>query len=85
MLIWNSCFTSFRPETSLGMNQITSSIDFADLLEMLGGDEQIVTSLLSKFVEELTSDHAAGEQVMVDYDAEALRQIAHRIRGTSAS
>ena len=85
MLISNSCFTSFRPETSLGMNRIPSSIDFADLLEMLAGNEQIVTSLLSKFVEELTSDHAAGEQVMVDYDAKALRQIAHRIKGNSAN
>jgi len=44
------------------MNQIPSSIDFAALLEMLGGDEQILTSLLSKFAEELTSDLAASAQ-----------------------
>ena len=48
------------------MNQIPSSIDFAALLEMLGGDEQIVTSLLSMFLKELISDHAASEQATVD-------------------
>ena len=67
------------------MNQIPSSIDFAALLEMLGGDEQILTSLLSKFAEELTSDLAASAQAIVDQDAELLRQIAHRIKGTSAN
>ena len=85
MLIWNSCFAPFRPETPLGMNQIPSSIDFAALLEMLGGDEQILTSLLSKFAEELTSDLAASAQAIVDHDAELLRQIAHRIKGASAN
>ena len=48
------------------MNQIPSSIDFAALLEMLGGAEKIVTSLLSMFLEELISGHAAGEQATVD-------------------
>ena len=67
------------------MNQVPSLIDFDALLEMLGGEKQIVTSLLSKFVEELTSDLAASEQAMVDHDAETLRQIAHRIKGTSAN
>jgi len=67
------------------MNQIPSSIDFAALLELLGGDEQILTSLLSKFAEELTSDLAASAQAIVDQDAELLRQIAHRIKGTSAN
>ena len=67
------------------MNQVPSSIDFDALLEMLGGDKQIVASLLSKFVEELNSDLAASEQAIVDHDAEALRQIAHRVKGTSAN
>ena len=44
-----------------------------------------MTSLLSKFVEELTSDVTASEQAMVDYDAEAQRQIARRIKGNSAN
>ena len=55
------------------MNQVPSPINFAALLEMLGGGKQIVGSLLSKFAEELTSDLAASEQAMVDHDAEALR------------
>ncbi len=66
------------------MNQAPSPINFAALLEMLGGEKQIVASLFSKFSEELTSDLAASEQAMVDHDAEALRQVAHRIKGTSA-
>ena len=67
------------------MNQVPSPIDFAALLDMLGGEKQIVASQLSKFVGELTSDLAASEQAVVDLDAEALRQIAHRVKGTSAN
>ena len=67
------------------MNQVLLPINFAALLEMLGGERQIVASLLSKFAEELTSDLPASEQAMVDQDAEALRQVAHRIKGTSAN
>ena len=67
------------------MNQMPAPIDFAALLEMLGGDQQIVASVLSKFVGELTSDVAASEHASADSDAEALRQIAHRIKGTSAN
>ncbi len=67
------------------MNQIPSSIDFAALFEILDRDKQIVASLLSKFAEELTSDLAVSAQASVDHDAEALRQVAHRITGTSAN
>ena len=67
------------------MNQIPPPIDFAALLEMLGGDQQIVASVLSKFVGELATDIAACEQANIDNDTEALRQIAHRIKGTSAN
>ena len=67
------------------MNQLPSPIDFSALLEMLGGDKQMVASLLSKFVDELTTDLTASEQAITDQDAEALRQIAHRIKGTSAN
>ena len=67
------------------MNQVPLPVDLAALLEMLGGEKQIVASLLFKFVEELTSDLAASEQAVVDHDAEALRQIAHRVKGTSAN
>ena len=67
------------------MKQLPSPIDLSALLEMLGGDKQIVASLLSKFVDELTTDLAASELAITDQNAEALRQIAHRIKGTSAN
>ena len=67
------------------MKQLPSPIDLSALLEMLGGDKQIVASLLSKFVDELTTDLAASELAITDQDAEALRQIAHRVKGTSAN
>ena len=67
------------------MKQLDSPLDFSALLEMFGGDKQIVASLLSKFVDELTTDLAASELAITDQDAEALRQIAHRIKGTSAN
>ena len=67
------------------MSQIPPLIDFAALLEMLGGDRQVVVSLLSKFVDELATDLAASGQASANHDAEALRQIAHRIKGTSAN
>ena len=67
------------------MKQLPSPLDFSALLEMLGGDKQIVASLLSKFVDELTTDLAASELAITDQDAEALRQIAHRVKGTSAN
>ena len=44
-----------------------------------------MASLLSKFVDELTTDLAASELAITDQDAEALRQIAHRVKGTSAN
>ena len=43
------------------MNRVPSPIDFVALLEMLGGEKQVVDSLLSKFAEELTADLAASE------------------------
>lgn len=67
------------------MKQLDSPLDFSALLEMFGGDKQIVAPLLSKFVDELTTDLAASELAITDQDAEALRQIAHRMKGTSAN
>ena len=67
------------------MKQPPSPLDFSALLEMCGGDKQIVAPLLSKFVDELTSDLAASERAITDQNAEALGQIAHRIKGTSAN
>ena len=67
------------------MKQLDSPLDFSALLEMFGGDKQIVAPLLSKFVDELTADLAASEQAITDQNAEALSQIAHRMKGTSAN
>ena len=67
------------------MKPLPSPLDFSALLEMLGGEKQIVASLLSKFVDELTTDLAASGQAIADQNAEALRQIAHRMKGTSAN
>ena len=67
------------------MNQSVALIDFTALLDMLGGDRQLVTSLLSAFVEELAADLAASQQAVAEGDAEALRLLAHRIKGTSAN
>ena len=61
------------------MNQSVALIDFTALLDMLGGDRQLVTSLLSACVEERAADLAASQQAVAEGDAEALRLLAHRI------
>ena len=63
----------------------TESIRFDAILDMLGGDRQVVAVLLTKFSSELVSDIAASEHVLAEQDANALRQIAHRVKGTSAN
>ena len=66
------------------MKQLPSPLDFSALLEMFGGDKQIVASLLSKFVDELTTDLAASEQAITDQDAEALRPQPRSAAGRAA-
>ena len=61
------------------------SIHFDEVLDMLGGDRQAVSALLKKFIDELASDVAASEQVLAEQDEDSLRQIAHRVKGTSAN
>ena len=60
-------------------------VDFDALLAMLGGDRQVTVALLTTFTEELSADIADCEQALTQQDTEALRQIAHRIKGTSAN
>ena len=67
------------------MKEAGSPIDFAAVLEMLGGDRQLVHALLGTFLEELSSDLEASQLATADDDAESLRLLAHRIKGTSAS
>jgi HPt (histidine-containing phosphotransfer) domain-containing protein len=62
-----------------------SPIDFSAVLEMLGGDRDLVHVLLGTFLEELSSDLEASQLALADDDAESLRRLAHRIKGTSAS
>ena len=63
----------------------TALIDFDALLAMFGGDRQITAALLATFAEELSADIVAAEQALNQQDTEALRRIAHRIKGTSAN
>ena len=60
-------------------------VDFDALLAMLGGDRQVTVALLTTFTEELSADIADCEQALAQQDTEALRRIAHRIKGTSAN
>ncbi len=67
------------------MSHEMAVLDFDALLEMLGGKREVVASLLGTFVGELASDVEASRRAMAEQDTEALRQIAHRIKGTSAN
>ena len=60
-------------------------VDFDALLAMLGGDRQVTVTLLTTFTGELSVDIADCEQALTQQDTEALRRIAHRIKGTSAN
>lgn len=60
-------------------------IDFSALLEMLGGKREVVASLLGTFLEELATDVEASKRAAAAQDTQALRQIAHRMKGTSAN
>ena len=64
---------------------LTPPLDFEALIAMFGGDRQMTATLLATFTKELSADIAASEQVLRRQDAESLRQIAHRIKGTSAN
>ena len=59
--------------------------DFDALLAALGGDRQVTVALLTTFTEELSADIADCEQALTQQDTEALRGIAHCIKGTSAN
>ena len=67
------------------MSHPMAPIDFAALIEMLGGKREVVASLLSTFLEELVTDVDASKRAVLEQDTEALQQIAHRIKGTSAN
>ena len=60
-------------------------IDFAALIELMGGDHDGVRSLLELFVGELSADLSASAIAIEANDRASLQQIAHRLKGTSAN
>ncbi len=67
------------------MSTHTDPIDFDALLEMLGGDKMIIASLLKTFLDELSAGVEEVRRALDSDDREAGRQLAHRIKGTSAN
>ena len=60
-------------------------IDFAALIELMGGNHDGVRSLLALFVDELSADLNASTIAIEANDRASLQQIAHRLKGTSAN
>jgi HPt (histidine-containing phosphotransfer) domain-containing protein len=60
-------------------------IDFAALIELMGGNHDGVRSLLELFVDELSADLNASTIAIEANDRASLQQIAHRLKGTSAN
>ena len=60
-------------------------IDFAALIELMGGNHDGVRSLLELFVDELSADLNASTIAIEANDRACLQQIAHRLKGTSAN
>ena len=60
-------------------------IDFAALIELMGGGHDGVRSLLELFVGELSADLSASAIAIEANDRASLQQIAHRLKGTSAN
>ena len=60
-------------------------IDFAALIELMGGNHDGVRSLLELFVDELLADLNASTIAIEANDRVSLQQIAHRLKGTSAN
>ena len=60
-------------------------IDFAALIELMGGNHDGVCSLLELFVDELSADLNASTIAIEANDRASLQQIAHRLKGTSAN
>jgi len=60
-------------------------IDFVALTELMGGNHAGVRSLLELFLSELSADLNASAVAVEANDRASLRQIAHRLKGTSAN
>ena len=60
-------------------------IDFEALIELMGGNRDGVCSLLGIFVDELSADLDASTVAVEADDRARLQQIAHRLKGASAT
>lgn len=67
------------------MQTTSPPIDFAALIELMGGNHGGVRSLLDIFVSELSADLNASAVAIEANDTTRLQHIAHRLKGTSAN
>jgi len=59
--------------------------DRAELLERVGGDEELCVELLDTFVQDIPARLEELKQALADNDSTLLRQQAHAIKGASAN
>lgn len=76
---------SLRVGLLKSMQNNSPPIDFAALIELMGGNHDEVCSLLDIFVSELSADLKASAVAIEANDTAGLQQIAHRLKGTSAN
>ena len=60
-------------------------IDLTALSQMLGGDTSLVTMILEKFRAEIEGDISSLGDLANSSDAEAIRALAHRLKGTCSN
>ena len=60
-------------------------IDLTALSQMLGGDTSLVKMILEKFRAEIEGDISALADLANGSDAEAIRALAHRLKGTCSN
>lgn len=61
------------------------AIDFDLLCQRLFDDHQLASDLVGKLVQRLDSDLAQIKQAVAQEDSEALRQAAHKLKGSAAN
>lgn len=60
-------------------------LDKASILDRLGGDEEIFTTMVDMFVQDVDSNCAALDAAMASGDAAVLRREAHTVKGLLAT
>lgn len=61
------------------------SLNRAEALERVGGDESFLEELLTIYQEEFTDKSPALAEALANQDAKAVREIGHYIKGASAN